>query len=466
MFYFKLTPELQPIFSSFLGGKGTEPNDLWRTSYISVRRNGEFALCSTVVDDFPVIVNARQPVHGGGYMDAFVALFDSGGTPVWSTFHGGSKNDEGYSVTFDGEGNVLVAGETWSDDFPVSRSFQSMYGGNSDAFIAKYSRGGELVWSTYCGGSESDITGGITCDSSDNVYATGSTVSPDFPVYRSLQPFNSTKERDAFVVKLDSGGARIWSTYLGGMWLESGSTAACDGRDYLYVGGVTESPDFPTYNAIQDSIRGRPSPRPPLTAYITRFDPDGTIPVVLSRLSAARVTGGVELRWSSESEVNAHGYAVERSDARTDDWADVGFVPARGGADARSYTWLDDEPGRESRTSRYRLRMIDSDGSHEHSPVVEVGPARAVPAVGFEAVYPAPAHDRVTVCFALPRDLPVTLTVHDLAGREVARPHDGEMLPAGRYTVMLPVSAWRSGVYVYTLRAGEATRTRRGLVLR
>lgn len=157
---------------------------------------------------------------------------------------------------------------------------------------------------------------------------------------------------------------------------------------------------------------------------------------------------------------------IERSDALVGIWTDVGFVPATGdGSGSRSYTYLDAEAGLESRALRYRLRMIDFDGSYEHSPIVEVAAARTPVAVEFARVYPSPARDWMTVRFALPETMPGTLAIHDVSGRERARPHDGEILAAGEYTLSLPVSAWRSGLYVLSLVAGGTRRVGTVLVL-
>jgi hypothetical protein len=223
--------------------------------------------------------------------------------------------------------------------------------------------------------------------------------------------------------------------------------------------------DFPLYNALQDTYRGRGD------LFIHRFYTDGTIPVTLSRLAAQRVHGGVRLDWRSESEVNAHGYIIERrfeheagGESR---WSDIGFAPASAqGGEGRDYTWLDSDIADNSIRIYYRLRMLDNDGSFEHSPAVEVAPGQSASIISFEAVWPAPANDWLTLRFALPAEQAVTLIVHDITGRELARIHDHHILAPGTHSIVIPVSSWRSGLYLCTLSAGDVRITRRVMVMR
>jgi hypothetical protein len=210
--------------------------------------------------------------------------------------------------------------------------------------------------------------------------------------------------------------------------------------------------------------------------FITRFHVDGRIPVTLSRIAAQRVHNGVRLDWRSESEVNAHGYVVERryknATAGESRWSDIGFVPATAASNAgRDYSYLDSEtPGSETpgsdATIWYRLRMLDNDGSFEHSPVVEVAPELQATAVSFEAVWPAPAKDWLTLRFSLPAEHAVTLIVHDITGREVASIHGKHLLTSGTHSVVIPVDSWSSGLYLCTLHAGTTRITRRVMVMR
>src|SRR5207244_12799398 len=121
-----------------------------------------------------------------------------------------------------------------------------------DAFVTKLdttaSGDASLVYSTYLGGSDSDVANGIAVDSFGNAYVTGTTSSANFPVQNAFQnqlvnsdlpgmPLNP----DAFVTKFDPTGAIVYSTYLGGSEPENGNAIAVDSFRQVYVTGATSS---------------------------------------------------------------------------------------------------------------------------------------------------------------------------------------------------------------------------------
>ncbi len=475
-YYFKLGSGGDLIYSSYYSGLAS--------AYVwggAVHQNGSFTFCGIVETyaAFPV-VNAAQPQPGsaGGYLDGFVATFDSSGVPRWSTYCGGAKHDALREVSFDMGGNVLVIGDTFSNDFPLRNAWQAQYAGNSDVVIVKYDSAGALLWSTYFGGNAGESGLAITTDSSSAVFIAGDALGTDFPVYRAAYPVppdsGGAGGLDGIVAKFDSSGAREWSTWLGGRDQDNCMTIAADKRGFLYVGGYTQSNNFPVFNAVQDTIAGVRDSRGeyPYDCFITRIGTDGYIPVTLSRISAQRVLNGVRLDWRSESEVNAYGYIIERKfelevGATSTDWHDIGFVPsAAQGTEGRDYNYIDNDPGTTDRRIYYRLRMVDLDGTFEHSPVVEVAPESSALAVNFETAYPSPARDWLTLNFALPIESTVTLSVHDVTGREITRVYDNQSIPGGSHSVVLPVGEWRSGLYLCTLTVDGKRLVRRAMVVK
>ena len=100
----------------------------------------------------------------------------------YSTYLGGSSFEFGGGVAVDGLGNVHVAGQTLSSDFPNLNPLQGTFGGVRDAVVTKFDASGGLLWSTYFGGSGLDIGFHVALDPGGNVYVSGFTSSPDFPV--------------------------------------------------------------------------------------------------------------------------------------------------------------------------------------------------------------------------------------------------------------------------------------------
>jgi len=172
---------------------------------------------------------------------------------VYSTYLGGSGGDTGYGVAVDSAGEAYVAGGTASLNFPVKSAYQGSANGQGDAFVAKLNATGSgLIYSTYIGGSASDVSNAIAIDESGNVYLAGSTSSSDFPVTAGIPQSSFGGNTDAFVLKLEASGAALsYATYLGGSAADYGQGVAVDSSGNAYVTGSTQSPDFPTANAIQ-----------------------------------------------------------------------------------------------------------------------------------------------------------------------------------------------------------------------
>lgn len=252
------------LYSTYLGGSGTE-NDFRagvNASGIAVDAAGNaYVTGRTASPDFPV-VNALQASFRGGDYDAFVAkLSPDGGALLYSTYLGGAASDSGNGIASDPAGNVYVVGGTRSDDYPITAgAFQQFPGGQLDAYVTKIdptqSGAASLVYSTYLGGLGIDRGTSVVVDSAGNAYVTGRTESPDFP---TQNPFQSVYGggADAFVAKLNaSGTALAYSTFLGGSGLDVGNGIALDSAGNVYVTGETASGTFPTQNAFQASHGG------------------------------------------------------------------------------------------------------------------------------------------------------------------------------------------------------------------
>ncbi len=195
-------------------------------------------------------VNAVQP-SPGGFFDAWVAKFSPSGTVVYATFLGGAQSDTGWAIAVDGSGSACVVGFTYSTDFPVSNAMQATAPGSGDAFVTKLTPGGNaFVFSTYLGGSAYDIAEGVAADSSGNCYVAGRTASTNFPTLNPAQARASTW--DAFVTAYTPSGAYLYSTYLGGAGDDEAKAIAVTSSGVAWVTGSTGSLNFPvTSDAYQ-----------------------------------------------------------------------------------------------------------------------------------------------------------------------------------------------------------------------
>ncbi|MBI4166047.1 MAG: SBBP repeat-containing protein [Acidobacteria bacterium] len=243
------------VYSTFLGGSPDNfhnGNDYG--SGIAIDSSGNvYVVGPTTSANFPTL-NPIQANHGGGTADAFVTkVNDAGSALVYSTYLGGTQDDYALGIVVDTTGGASVTGYTNSTNFPAVNPIQSPYGGgDNDAFVAKLNAAGSaLVYSTYLGGADNDVSAGIALDSTGNAYVTGYTSSADFPTQNPLQG-NYAGDTDGFVTKLSAAGdVLLYSTYLGGTLNEYFSGIAVDNAGNAYISGRTSSRDFPTVNPIQ-----------------------------------------------------------------------------------------------------------------------------------------------------------------------------------------------------------------------
>ena len=259
------------VYSTYLGGSTGDG-----AGGIAVDSAGHTAAVgSTCSTDFPITANAFQKANAGG-CDIFVSVFSpNGGQLVYSTFFGGIGYDASYGAAVDGSGNVYLGGFTSSPNFPVtSGAVQTVYGGNNDAVIAKFnpraSGAASLVYSTYLGGSQSDLGADVAVDSLGDAYVCGETFSPDFPAVNAVQAARRGTSGDAFLSELNpQGTALLFSTYLGGSGQQEADNVALDKAGNVFIAGRTTSGDFPTTpRAFQPGYAGGAS-----DLYVVKVNP-------------------------------------------------------------------------------------------------------------------------------------------------------------------------------------------------
>jgi hypothetical protein len=238
----------------------------------------------TCSQDFPT-KNAYQSVYisqncadGGG--EAFVTRLNAAGTELdYSTYLSGTLASLGNGIAVDSSFHAYVTGRTNSSDFPVTPgAFQTQYhapagviGSSFNGFVTRFSADGEtLEYSTYLGGSVSDIGVSIAVDTSNHAYVAGNASSPDFPVTAGAFQTVRRGPNDVFVTKLATDGTSlIYSTFLGGTSSEGASSIAVDSLGQAHVVGVTDSANFPLLNPIQKTYGGAQD------AFVTKLSASG-----------------------------------------------------------------------------------------------------------------------------------------------------------------------------------------------
>ncbi len=247
------------LYSTFLGGDYTD-----RATAMAIGADGSIYLAGeTGSTDFPVTPDAIQPEPSFPlyyFTDAFVArISPAGDTLLYATYLGGTQDDYAEGLALDGDGNILLAGFTTADDFPLVSPLDSA---PKDLFLAKLSADGQTqLFGSYFGGSYDGSTlRAMTADAQGNIYLAGSTQAVDFPTTPGtwspdfIGGVNGCYEYfygyyncdDFFVSKIStSGEGLLWGTYLGGTGADQAKDMAVDAAGNVYLAGYTASLDFP-----------------------------------------------------------------------------------------------------------------------------------------------------------------------------------------------------------------------------
>lgn len=185
------------------------------------------------------------------------------------------------------------------------------------------------------------------------------------------------------------------------------------------------------------------------------------LPVELTSFTASVKGRGVELAWMTATEVNNHGFEIEKNTGGA--WKNIGFVKGHGTTNApQSYSFIDASA---KGTVTYRLKQIDRDGKFEYSPAVEAVVAQTVTAYGLDQNYPNPFNPSTQISYQLVAAGHVTLKIYDMLGKEVASLVDG-VRPAGEHTAQFDASRLPSGIYFYTLRTNNFNSTKKMLLVK
>jgi hypothetical protein len=171
-------------YSTYLGGAHQE-----RVNGVALDpQDAPIIVGETYSSDFPV-VNAFQPMRRGFGDVFVAKLTPAGDALVYATYLGGGSFDFARSVASDSAGNAYVVGETSSTDFPTLNAFQpTIKGPSRDVFVAKLDPSGALVYSTFLGGTGEDNGTGIAVDAFGRAHVAGATISADFPIVGGPQP--------------------------------------------------------------------------------------------------------------------------------------------------------------------------------------------------------------------------------------------------------------------------------------
>jgi hypothetical protein len=240
---------------------------------ITLMHDGNLVFCGyTNSLNTPTTTGCFQVSNNGSY-DCFLTKITPNGTIIWSTYFGKSGGDFAYDVKTDALDNIIIGGTTTSAGlYTTAGSFQPNHKGNTDAFIARFSKDGALKWCTYYGGNNSEDIHDLYVDEDYNIIGAGGSFSTNLNM--SPGSFQALNEggADAYLIKLDSNCTRVFSTYFGGSGTDDAWGLSCDDSGNIYLAGHTNSADFDTtalsYQTFNNGYNDW---------YLSKWSPTGTL---------------------------------------------------------------------------------------------------------------------------------------------------------------------------------------------
>ncbi|MFW9813121.1 MAG: hypothetical protein ACFFF9_11745 [Candidatus Thorarchaeota archaeon] len=238
---------------TYIGGAGDD-----RAWSMTIDDSDDYIISGVAGAGFPITAGAYQSSHGG-LSDAYLTKVSYAGDSLnFSTYLGGIANDLGLGVDVDSQGNIILTGDTESDDITTLNAVQGTFaGGTNDFFASKFNATGYPSFVTYIGGNATDRCWDARVDADDNLVLVGRTSSVDFPAFAGM---NNTKSGgfDACVTMLSSDGQTIYaSTFIGGDGEDIGEGIAVNSLGDIVVTGRTWSANFPvSEGAQQEEIGG------------------------------------------------------------------------------------------------------------------------------------------------------------------------------------------------------------------
>ena len=209
-------------------------------------------------------------VYLGGTYDAFLTKYTAAGVRTFTTYFGGTANDQGMCIALDNTGanpNIYLAGYTSSvppappagGSMGTTGAHQTTNAGGVDGFLIKFTNAGARTWCSFFGGAGDDYIYGVACDAANNVYITGQTSSPTGIATGGAYQTTLGGTTDAFVAKFNAAGAGVlaWATYYGGTSQDEGLAVTCDAASNVIIGGQTSSiVGIATGTAFQSVLNG------------------------------------------------------------------------------------------------------------------------------------------------------------------------------------------------------------------
>ncbi|MEO8235087.1 MAG: T9SS type B sorting domain-containing protein [Flavobacterium sp.] len=266
------------VGEGFIAKFNNQGNQLWGTYYglcevrsVDTDSNNNIFISGDTSNGNSYIATpgTHQPIFsyntqtGVSYYDSYIGKFNSNGQRIWGTYYGGYEAEYNFSLKVDLEDNIYISGNTRSTELiSTPNSHQEINGGSTDAYLSKFNQNGMLIWGTYYGGIGLEDWGYYKIDINQNneVFLSGSTMSPNNISTPGSYSENLNGSADIFIAKFNKNGTRTWGTYFGGNITEFCQGIKVDNIGGIYILGYTFSTNgITTPNSFQQYTNNSPA---------------------------------------------------------------------------------------------------------------------------------------------------------------------------------------------------------------
>ncbi|MBI2335643.1 MAG: SBBP repeat-containing protein [Deltaproteobacteria bacterium] len=245
-----------------------------------------------IIDGKKIIVPSHYAPQGQGYRfvlgnvdPQYPLVIDP--ALLYGSYLGGTAGDSIIEMKVDSSGNIYLAGLTASSNFPTTvGAYLTSLPGSISIFVSKMNaQGTALVYSTFLGGTNTDVISGMAVDSNGAVYLTGLPTSTDFPTTLGAFQTSLSGSTECFVTKLNTDGSNLdYSSFFGGSGAELCGDIAVDSSGSAYIVGLTSSSDLPLQNPIDSTLSG-------INCFVTKFNSTGSGLVYSTYLGGSNLLG-------------------------------------------------------------------------------------------------------------------------------------------------------------------------------
>ncbi len=452
-------------------------NILWAKTYGTLYE--DFNSACKIVSDGNYVLSGAVDINGSYGIRPTLTKLDTSGNLLWAKYYSGYLEDWGRDLLETPDGGFLLVGETESYG----------YGNSRDIYIIKTNASGNVLWSKAYGGIGEELVHCVIATPDGKFIVSGTTSSYGFGNY------------DAFMMKFDINGSVEWFHTYGGYTGDYGYDVVNTPDNGLALSGRRSSNTLGGYDVylIKTDANGYSScafgTYSPNIFTISNLQAINLNMATLSYVSAAILTvatlipgtgeniscsvipvelktfgykiddNKVVLNWSTASELNNHGFELERC-TQNREWRTIGFVEGNGTTtEIQNYIYTDDLFEINTEKIFYRLKQVDFDGQFNYSSELEIELEITPTDFNLFQNYPNPFNPVTIIKYSVPKSAYVTITIHDTIG-QLVRKLVNETKAPGYYQVEFDGAALPNGIYFYTLASDNVITTKKMVLLK